>query len=264
MSRSVIVPNPKHLEGEKIKEGHMTVANFSRSIGLRGGGIYRELKRYGIRTKRVGKYRIISIEQADKYLSLTQKDHIPRVTKKPSGWLTAKQAAGIVGCNDTVIWKAANEGRIRAVRRGYTRYHEPSDVEALRLEWNHYPLPGWYAVREATSAENADRHTAIRWIESAGFETRKYRNPETKQITVYAVREALDAWLTHYRDYQNTPLADDEILEILGRFNKPMTTTEITKHSRFGRDAIALKARLMHRKGILNRSEGKPARWNLV
>lgn len=204
---TTITQNPKVRHGRGLPDGYMTISEFSRAIGLRGGGLYRELDHHNIRTKKHGRYRIITVEQAQKYLDLTELDHIPRVTKRPSGWVTAMRAAGIVGCSHSVIWKAANEGEIKAVRRGYTRYHDPDDVERFRLAWANYPLVGWEALVDATEPRGADTTSVGAWLERNGYEIRRYRRPETKQLLVYAERSAIEAWAVYY-DALNAPVPD--------------------------------------------------------
>jgi hypothetical protein len=226
LSGPVIPPNPTKLHGRNLPDGYITVAEFSRSIGLRGGGIYRELQRYGIRARQYGRYRIITTQQADKYLDATERHGIRRVRKRPTGWITTQQAADVVGCSYSVIWNAANEGNIRAVRRGWTRYHDPDEIEQLRLEYSNYPLPGWTSIRSVVDAEGADPGAAKGWLEHNGYEVREFRSRELKQMLLYALRDALEAWRSYYRATQQPPpegfLTTEEAADIVtcspGRF----------------------------------------------
>lgn len=193
--------NPQRIEN-RVPDGYMTVSEFSRSIGLRGGGIYRELKRYGIHPRKHGKYRIITIDQADKYISNTELPHIKRVRERPHGWLTTQQAANIVGSSASVIWKAANNADIKAVRRGYTRYHDPDDVRRFAMTYKARALPGWVPITDHADRLGTDTQTATQWLERNGYEIRRYRHPVSQQITNHALQADLDA----YEDARtNTP-----------------------------------------------------------
>jgi hypothetical protein len=175
----------------------MTIAAFSRSLGLFGAGLYKDLRQRKIHLKKHGKYRIISLDQIEKYLRLTESPNVPRVPCEPPGWITTKEASDIIGVAQAVVLKAAADGRIKAVRRAYVRYYDPDSVEDFRLEYNHYPLPGWISVTDFSGAAGAHRSGVIRWLKKNRYEIRRFRHPEKKQKAAYALRSALEAWLEH-------------------------------------------------------------------
>jgi hypothetical protein len=249
-----ITPNPAYRAGRNLPDGYMTVAEFSRSLGLRGGGLYRELGRYGIRTKRIGKYRAISVENAQKYITLTELPHIKRVTKRPSGWLNTARTADVIGCSTCTVDRLARQKAFRAVRVGYTRYFHPADVEQVRLEYNNFPLPHWYAVVDTAQIYNADVNTAIRWLRRH-FELRKYRRPETKQLIMYAEQKSLEHWVGHYaqwwKDVGSQPTIGEQIMQLVAQH--PMTLDDLNTHIDSTRESIKNTANRMARDGIISK-----------
>lgn len=246
--------NPSYRAGRNLPDGYMTIAEFSRSLGLRGGGLYRELKRYNIPILKRGRYRAISTENAQKYIKLTELPHIKRVAKHPRGWLNTARTADIIGCSTCTVDRLARQKAFRAVRVGYTRYHHPDDVERVRLEYNNFPLPNWYAIADTAKIYNADVQTVICWLRRH-FEVRKFRRPKTKQLVMYAERASLEHWVAHYaqwwKNVGSQPTISEQIIQLVAQH--PMTLDDLNTHVNSTRESIKNIANQMARDGIIDK-----------
>lgn len=180
----------------------LTITQAEKTLGLSPGAISQRLKKWGVLnkwTRKKGKYRLIHLNKLEEYEQLSSKAGVPIVKKKPYGWLTTWQAIDQIGdnCCHSVVWRALLNGRIRGVRRGNTYYYHPDDIEALRLDFNNKPLPGWVEIKTYTEALGADRTAASDWLRKH-YEVRKYRR-EDKQVANYAEVKALEAWKAYYQ-----------------------------------------------------------------
>lgn len=180
-------------------DGHFTMSQAEEMLGLRGGGLQRWMKRRGMKTKRVGKYRCVTPEQLERYERETNRGALERVGKRPAGYVGVYRAAELAGCGTSMVWKEAERGNVHAVRVGYIQYYNPGDCLRLAQSMNERPLPGYAQVLDFAKERRADMGAALRWLEANGGEPRKFRRPQDHQIAWYALRPALEAWAAQYR-----------------------------------------------------------------
>ena len=184
-------------------------------LGLRGGGLARWMRRHGIRPKRVGKYRVVSLAQLDRYEALTERAGIDRAAARPRGWVGIYQAAELVGVSVSSIWTWAGRREIEAVRVGHVQYYNPESVQAWAAGLRQMAPFGWAPLVDTCG--KADIASAARWLRRQGHEVRKFTRPSTGQRILHARAVALEAWHAYHVSQTSRKLSSEQAAEIRER-----------------------------------------------
>ena len=199
----------------------MTIAEAADTLGISHSGLWRWLKRHNgfTGTRWQGRHRVLSTRVLERYERGTQRVNVRRAQNRPHGWVGIYAACDLAGgVNPTVVWRAVKRGDVKAVRVGHINYYDPDDLKLLRLSVKNLPLPGWQQVNTVVDAHGADRVTAIKWLKRHGFEIRKYRRPQDRQIAWYATHDALSAWQDYYLAYNPRKLTFQQAQDIRRRY----------------------------------------------
>ncbi|KEF35502.1 hypothetical protein RDMS_01730 [Deinococcus sp. RL] len=197
-------------------DGAFTMAEAEEMLGLRGGGLAKNMRANGLRPKRVGKYRVMTLEQIERYERLTARPCVERVAARPRGWVGVYAAADLIGVSTAFIHKWTRRGLIAAVRVGHVNYYNPDTVREVG-ERLRQPAPGgWVPLRDACGG--ADRDSAAQWLRNRGHEVRKYMRPESGQRILYATEAAMREWQAHHAAYtRGRKLTPEQAREIRAR-----------------------------------------------
>lgn len=190
------------------------VSHAERSLGLSHGALQNWFERRGLwklRTRRRGKYRVITLASLEWYEEQTAREGVERVSSRPPGTVGLHRAAEIVGSGSTVIQKAAAAGKIRAYRVGYINWYDRAGCERYRFEFHDHPLPGWVEIKGTAESVGADPYSVVQWLKRNRFEVRKHRRAADKQFTNYARSEALEAWRAYYGQLAQTGLCGQKL-----------------------------------------------------
>ncbi|HEX7021970.1 MAG TPA: hypothetical protein VF171_03865 [Trueperaceae bacterium] len=192
---------PQRTEG-KVEGDRFTVSEAERLLGLSPGALNKWLRRHKLLRKcpKVGKYRYVNVGLLEHYEAGTHREGVTRANHRPAGWVGIYKAEELAGCHRSVIYRAVRKHRVRAARVGYINYYCPQDLERLRLEMHHYPLPGWEQVNTFADRHKADRSGVVAWLKRHGWSVRKLRRPTDNQTCFYAPHTALKLWEAHYRE----------------------------------------------------------------
>jgi hypothetical protein len=237
-------------------DGHMTLAAFARSLNVHPSGLRRSLKRHGFYLKRKGKLRLVSIDQAERYVRVSER-RFERVNTRPKGWLTTVQAADATGCSGATLWRAAIAGYIRAANYKARQYYHPDDLEHFKYSINNIPTDGWYCVAEFAKEHGTRFDTAKKWLKRHGFETRKFR--VKAGLRVYARADALCAWLSSYQAWclenrDKVTGISSSILKVVERSQNPLAFTELCKRvPHNSQKSLQVTANRLARQGYITR-----------
>ena len=196
-------------------DGCFTLAQAEEMLGLRGGGLARWLRRQGVRTRRVGKYRLISIEQLEEYERMTGREGIERVSRRPPGWVGIYRATELAGVSTAFIHKWAARREIEAVRVGQINYYNPESVLACAAKLRNVAPGGWVPVADLG---RPDTKALTKWMKRRGYEVRTYMRPESGQRILHVREDAAREWQAHRASYRRgRKLTDAQAAEIRAR-----------------------------------------------
>lgn len=129
----------------------------------------------------------ISLTAADAYLNRLG---VPRTGRRPTGWLSVKQALARIGCSTMWLYPRIRKPDIRTIATGKMLFIHPEDVELLRTEWrDRRPLPGWILTTDVHQAAGVSKEALNAWIRRNSIKTRNFAHPTLGRLTPYLTLE---------------------------------------------------------------------------
>jgi hypothetical protein len=231
----------EHFE-EKLPN-HVFIHRVAEAAGVTRQSVHRVARK---RLKKEGKrdrkrldgcpYTFVSLDLWDDYMQI---GHVPRVAKRPKGWVTAK-ALVQDGFSRRKLYELLGAGELESVYVGKTLYFEPEGAKRyqnLRRELK--PPPGWVSVVELRKQARRSKQALSTYLKIHNIETKQFLHPERDQLIQYICSEAAETYLAGV--FKNSPKKQYE--EILQPENVVQVNTTQPEHSQTALDTYADNAR---------------------
>ena len=186
----------KQQDSSPVEGDRFTLSEAAHLLGIRRQSLHDWLKRHKLlrRCPHVGRCRYVSVDVLERYREATEAQGVLRLATRPHGWVSIKQAADLIGCHPSLIYRAVQRQEVRVARVGHVHYYCPADLDNLRLKLRDTPLPGWLEIGRYARSCGVTRAAVTTWLKRHEHEIRLYRRPQDRRQVAYALASALSLW----------------------------------------------------------------------
>ena len=159
-----------------IPESYIPISAVSAEAGVSRTAVHRWVEQHAPRQKRThGGVSYISPRMAAAYFEGVY--GVPRVPKRPKGWLPVKVVREMAGMSHTrYIMRYVKAHSLRFVRVGRTYFMHPEDANLLAriVRDDREPLPGWVSAISVAEQKGVSGNAVRQWLRRNGVEHRHY------------------------------------------------------------------------------------------